>query len=237
VTAAGRWQPWVVRGFEAVFRPWMQRRLGGIHLAGLDQSMPADQPVILVANHVSWWDGFLVREVQRRLRPHGPLYTLMGSRQLGRNGFLRRLGVLELDAERPGALKGLLRRLDAERARRPDLSVSMFPQGRIESAGRRPLGLRPGIAHVARRLAPATVLPVALRFEPLTTPGPHAFVSVGQPIPAAGLQLAALEEALTSQLDAIGALLDAYGEDAVDHWPRGGASLPGVVAQAKGDAA
>lgn len=219
MTPRGRWQPRVVRGFEAVFRPWMSRRLGGLHLTGLDRALPADRPLIFAANHVSWFDGFLVRELHRRLRPGVPLYTLMGHEQLGRNGFLRRLGVLDLDAERPAALKGLLRRLDAERAATPGMAISMFPQGRIWPASRRPLGFRGGIAHLVRRLAPAVVVPVGIRLEPLTTVAPHAFVAVGHPMADGAFSLPALESAVAGQLDAIERLLAEHGEDAPAFWP------------------
>lgn len=237
MSPSGRWQPWVVRGFEAAFRPWMHRRLGGIHMAGLEQVPTDGRPLIFAANHVSWWDGFLVREVHRRLRPQGPLFTLMGSEQLGRNGFLRRLGVLAVESGRPAALKALLRRLDEQRARHPELAVSMFPQGRIATAGRRPLGLRPGIVHVARRLAPAWVVPVALRFEPLTTPGPHAFVTVGRPLAAGSLELLELESTLSERLDAVERLLSLHGEEVLAHWPPQDATVEGRAAARIGGAA
>lgn len=229
MTPQGRWQPRVVRGFEAVFRPWMRRRLGGLHLTGLDRELPGDRPLIFAANHVSWFDGFLIRELHRRLRPGVPLYTLMGREELCRNGFLRRLGVLDLDAERPAALKGLLRRLDAERAATPGMAISMFPQGRIWPASRRPLGFRGGITHLVRRLAPAVVVPVGIRFEPLTTVAPHAFVAVGHPIADGAFSLPVLESAVAGQLEAIERLLTEHGEDAPAFWPGPQGALPAAV--------
>ncbi|MFP4624931.1 MAG: hypothetical protein ACLFRX_12175, partial [Gemmatimonadota bacterium] len=79
-----RYSPRVWAGFELVFRPWMRRRLDGIHVRGLEGAawIPGELPVLLLANHVSWWDGFLLREVHRSLRPDAPLHVVMSEAEL-----------------------------------------------------------------------------------------------------------------------------------------------------------
>lgn len=215
-----RWSPRVMAAFELGFRPWMRRRLGGIHICGLPTGLPAGTPLLFVANHTSWWDGFLVREVQRSLRPDGPLYHLMNGAELARRPLLRRIGGLDIGPRSPAALLRALRFLQAERARDPAMSVSVFPQGRIWPAQRRPVDVKRGAMVVARLLAPAILLPVGIRFEMLATPNAHAFVSVGAPrVVERRIDTDVIARALTEELDALGAFLDLHGERAAILWP------------------
>src|SRR5947208_2199405 len=83
-----RWTPLFVRAFELAWRPWMRSRLH-VRIGQMPATLSADVPLLLVANHTSWWDGFVLRELQRRLRPDAPLYTLMSSAELARFPALR----------------------------------------------------------------------------------------------------------------------------------------------------
>src|SRR5690606_8486269 len=98
---SSRFSPAAVRAFELLFRPWMRGRGHAVHMAGLAGRDAPTGPVLLAANHVSWWDGFVLREVQRVLRPDAPLYTLMSEAQLRRFPFFRRLGVVGIDGASP----------------------------------------------------------------------------------------------------------------------------------------
>jgi 1-acyl-sn-glycerol-3-phosphate acyltransferase len=206
-------------GFELVFRPWMHRRLSGIHIRGLDRTtwLPT-MPVMLVANHVSWWDGFLLREVHRRLRPDAPLHVVMLETELRRVPIFRGMGAIPLPAGPMGA-RTIARDLALRIERRPDAVIGYFPQGRIWPSHRRPLGFRRGGAWLAGRLAPVAVVPVGLHFEPLTLPGPAAFVSVGSPLLAReALEPGRLEGAVTGQVDEILGWVQRHGEDSVEGW-------------------
>ena len=139
-----RYSARVWRGFELLFRPWMHRRLDGIHMRGDEAGgwLP-EIPVLLVANHVSWWDGFLLREVHRRLRPDAPLHVVMTESELRRIPIFQWMGAVPLGDSRLAAralLEDLRQRIDA----RPDAVIGFFPQGRIWPSHRRPLGFRRG---------------------------------------------------------------------------------------------
>jgi 1-acyl-sn-glycerol-3-phosphate acyltransferase len=211
-----------LRAFDVFFVPWRRRRLAGVHVAGLPAAPPRGEPLVLIANHTSWWDGFLLREVHRALRPDARLVTIMLADQLRRFPFFRLMGAEGVQPGSVGSLRALLHRLDALRAREPELVVSFFPQGRIWPADRRPLGFRPGVERLIRRLAPATVLPIGLRIEPLNRLAPTAFVAVGPSLRAtadARISVHALEAAVTRQLDAVRDVLACAGENAPARWP------------------
>jgi 1-acyl-sn-glycerol-3-phosphate acyltransferase len=205
--------------FELVFRPWMRRRLRGPYVLGEAEAVgiPAG-PLLLMANHVSWWDGFLLREVHRLLRPDRPLHVVMAGPELARHGYFRHLGAVPLAPGRLGA-RGLLRTLEGLREREPDLVVGYFPQGRIWPSWRRPLGFRGGGAWLADRLGPATVLPVGLHVEPLNRSAPSAFIALGPPLPvplAGGAE--ALEAEVGRAVDRIMEVLGRHGEAAPGLW-------------------
>ncbi len=217
-----RYSPRVWAGFELLFRPWMARRLDGVRIRGIEDSrwIP-DIPVLLVANHTSWWDGFLLREVHRRLRPDAPLHVVMTERELRRFPIFQWMGAVPLPPGPLGA-RTLLRDLESRLESRSDAVVGFFPQGRIWPSYRRPLGFRPGAAWLARRLAPLAVVPVGLHLQPLVRPAPAAFVSVGHPrIVRHAIDSAELEALVATELDAILAFAGRHGEAADRLWPAG----------------
>ncbi|MEO9225890.1 MAG: 1-acyl-sn-glycerol-3-phosphate acyltransferase, partial [Gemmatimonadaceae bacterium] len=120
-----------------------------------------DVPLLLVANHVSWWDGFLLREVQRELRPQSVLYTLALERELREHPVLRLTGGIGVDPASPASILGAVRRFEHKRQEFPHAVFAYFPQGSIAPSYKRPLAFRRGVELFARAIAPLTVLPVA----------------------------------------------------------------------------
>jgi len=150
------------RVFDAVFAPWMRLHIDRVRISGLENAgeAPSDRPLLICPNHVSWWDGFLIRAVHRRLRPTAPLYSIMLEHELKGRPFLRWLGGLGITPGSVGSLRDLLRTVKRLSANRPDAVFVLFPQGRIYPSHRRPLGFLPGVTAVAEALdAPAWALP------------------------------------------------------------------------------
>ena len=212
------------RAFDLFFQPWRARRLRTAPPVGLPRQLPADRPLVMVANHTSWWDGFLLRDVHRALRPGAPMYTLMSATELRRRPFFRLLGAVPVHEGSPAGTLHMLRSLRRWTAVRADASIIVFPQGRIGPSARRPPGFRRGVELVVRAVSPCHVLPVALHVEALNHAAPTAFIVAAPVIDAATesegrASVPALEAAITSRLDALAALLNEYGEDAVHRLP------------------
>lgn len=222
-----RYSPASMRAFELFFQPWMRRRIHGVHMAGMPALDPGGPAVLLVANHVSWWDGLILREVHRMVRPDAPLYTVMAEEQLRHVPYFRRLGVVGIDRGEPSSILRALHSLERHLHEHPSALVAFFPQGRIWPTHRRPLGFERGVELLLRRL-PLVAFPVGLHLEPLTHAAPSFFVSIGDPIPGRPSALD-LERQVEAQLDAIHAFLAEHGEGAPQRWPPPDRSLPAVA--------
>ena len=212
-----RFVPQAAAVFDAVFDPFLSTRIAKLHVQAPPSPIPSGRPLVLVANHVSWWDGFLLRALQRRLRPGAHLHTVMLERELAKNPWFRLMGCHGLVPGDRSSWKSILGTIAVEAAVRPDLCVSFFPQGRIWPAQKRPLGFRRGLEQLIGTLPDPIVVPVALRFEPLNTLSPHVFVRVGEPVlsPVGDVAGAKHWERLVQDLlDEQAAQLDHLGEDA-----------------------
>lgn len=197
--------------------------MDAVHLAGIPAGLrDGREPILVVANHCSWWDGFLVRELHRRLRPRSPFLTVMLEEQLRRHPFLRLLGGIGLVPGSTASIRRVMRLLGQARDRDPGLLVLLFPQGRLWPAHRRPLDFRPGVRGVRRALGRSWVLPVGIHLAPGARPGQEAWISLGEPVPPEdprGSDPVELEARVTAELDAVLDFLSRWGEEAAHRWP------------------
>lgn len=171
-------RPWIAAGFERYLRWLTGRHFAAVHWhsPGGGAAPSPGLPVIFVANHTNWWDGFLACLIGRALGT--TFYVLMESRHLARYPFFLRVGALPLDrASAPRAYA------DLELARgvvAPGAGLWVFPQGGRRPSAERPAGLERGAAHLALSSGgPVQICPVAFRYGYLGEQLPEAFVWVG----------------------------------------------------------
>lgn len=151
--------------FTRWFGRTIERKLQGsfdVHAHGFVElaALARTRPLLLVANHSSWWDPLVAVATASRFAFDG--YAMMEAANLERLRFFGLVGGFGFrrgDA-RDGAraLRHAARLLD-----RPGRVVWMFPQGEQLEADA-PLVFQPGAARVAA-LAAAWVVPVALRYR------------------------------------------------------------------------
>jgi len=149
------------------------------HLAEWDAGGTAREPLILVANHSSWWDAAMPFLISFTLRRHDA-YAIMEHRHLDRFRFFSRAGTFSIVRENPRqALRSL--QYGADLLRGSSRVLWIYPQGVIVPNDARPIVGYPGAAHLAQMLGGCMVAAVAFRYELCRHELPVAYVSVAPP--------------------------------------------------------
>ncbi len=216
---------WRFRLFALYLRWKAGRAFSAIRLSGLDpatapEAFPPHRPIVLYSNHPSWWDPaayILLADLRFRGRPG---YAPMDRDSLRQYGFFRRLGVFGIDKQGGAGAKRFLsvaRRVLREcggRGGRAMLWVTA--EGAFTDPRRRPVCLRPGIAHLAALTPDVLLVPMAIEYVFWDESRPELLLRIGAPIePAGGLRAPdwkpRLEQALSDTMDRLAA--DALSRD------------------------
>lgn len=137
-----------------------------------------DRPVLAVANHTGWWDGFIAHQLTRAMGAH--FHVLMEREHLDRYPFFRRVGALSMERRlRRAAWRDLA---GAARVLVPGRWLWIFPQGARRPAAE-PIGALEGGAGwlVASHRGPLRVVPCAFRYPFLGEQRPEALALLGEP--------------------------------------------------------
>ncbi len=156
----------------------------------------------------------------------------MDEQGLRKYGVLRRMGIFGIDLESPRGAAAFLTtslRILAQ----PGAALWITAEGHFTDPRRRPVKLRPGLAHLARRVPGAVILPLAVEYSFWNESKPEALARFGDPIDAGRDRSVAewtahLEAELTRTMDALTA--DSITREPRHFLPlvRGGAGVGGI---------
>ncbi len=195
--------------FGYYLRWYFHRRFHGVRLSRSGIPAVPPGPLIVYSNHSSWYDPALYIVLNAKLFPGRAGFGPMDEAALGKYGVLRRMGVfgVEQDSARGAAhfLRTSLRVLAD-----PAAMFWITGEGAFTDSRARPIVLRPGIAHLARRVPGATILPLAIEYTFWNESKPEALMRFGPPIEAGRERsvaewTAVLEAGLTRTMDALAA--------------------------------
>ncbi len=135
-------------------------------------------PTLAIANHSSWWDGFLSHQVSRAMG--WGFRILMETEHLDRYRVFRRFGAIPIERRDPRrAMRDLAAATDCLASR---TMVWVYPQGSRRPAAEPLDHLEHGAGWMIRRHGgPLRVLPVAFRYGFLSEQRPEAFALLGEP--------------------------------------------------------
>ena len=207
IAAAPR--PFLGRAVRALLRRRLRGGLSALRIEGTDRlaDLSARGPLLLCANHVSFFDGLIVEWLSRELAEPR---VWMRADQLRAAPLLRWAGAFGVEDEprdRARALRWSVRFLD-----RPGRALWLFPQGALRPQWQRPLGFQRG-ADLIARASGAPVVPVSLHYELSERERPEAWVQIGEPVAPEGL-----EAAIERGLDEIRSRI-ASGRAPTSSWP------------------
>lgn len=168
--------------FAAYAKRYMRRHFHATRLSGAIPNIPDDQPLVVYLNHPSWWDPLVCIVLASRFFPTRAHYGPIDSDGLARYPFLRRLGFFGID---PRTRRGAADFIEQSGTilSRPRTMLWVTAQGQFTDPRHRPTTLRPGVAHLARRMSHGTILPLAIEYPFWQERTPEALVRFGAPLP------------------------------------------------------
>ena len=94
---------------DRIFHPYVtwlfKRHFHALRLLGKIPETNPELPLLLLPNHSTWWDGFFVYLLNKKLFERQP-YLMRREDQLSRYRFFTRLGAYSINPQSSGSIKG-----------------------------------------------------------------------------------------------------------------------------------
>ena len=206
--------------FRFVFGRFARRNLRAVRLAawGAPQPGEAGTPLVVFANHPSWWDGVAFMILSTELLPGRRMFIPMEAEALSRYGFMRRLGVFGVETGSARGAIGFLRTAQAVLAE-PDHMLWMNAPGRFCDVRERPVPIVPGLVRLAELAPAAHFLPLALEYPFWSEKSAEMLAAFGPPIAGATLAAMDRDRRTASLAAALEAVMDRLAADAIARDP------------------
>ena len=189
--------------FRTIVRRYFRRHFRAVRVQGADRFRDLHGPLIVYANHSSWWDPMVSFLLSAELMPHRRHFAPMEAESLNRYAVLKKLGVFPVEIETSRGAVQFLRTGQAVLESGGVLWIT--PQGRFADPRERPLTFKPGLATLAARVGQCTVLPLAIEYTFWNERKPEVLMEFADPIQVDGADAADLGanllEALTRVMD------------------------------------
>jgi 1-acyl-sn-glycerol-3-phosphate acyltransferase len=137
----------LITGFFAFYIDWIIGR----HFYKVEFNKPGfnkEQSILLVANHFSWWDGFLLYHVNKLVFKK-QFHIMVLEESMQKMDFLKYLGSFSVVKNSRQALESL--DYAAELLNDPNNIVVIFPQGKLYSNFVDELSFEKGVSHIATK--------------------------------------------------------------------------------------
>ncbi len=169
---------WLQRAFRVYNRQYLRKSFHCIHFDGDISWLKGDgkTPLLLCANHSSWWDLLLSLQLSDML-PDWDCYGVMDEVQLQRYRFFSRLGVMGVDRTSIRGAREFLKFCQELLQNKPR-ALFIAPQGNLISNSVRPVNFQPGIGSIAQSLNTFAAATVVFDYEFWSERLPEAFISI-----------------------------------------------------------
>ena len=193
----------MLRFFTRIVRSYFARHFRSVGIQHAERLREATGPLIIYANHGSWWDPMVSVLLAQTLLPGRKHYAPMDAAPLKRYPVLRKIGIFPVELATARGAVQFLRICEA--VLRSGGVLWVTPQGRFADARERPLAFKPGLAALALRIPEATLLPLAIEYTFWNERAPETLLRFAAPVKlqAANTQAATneLEAALENVMD------------------------------------
>lgn len=180
--------PMALKFFRRIVRVYFRRHFHAIRVSGADRfsalAKPDTGPVIVYANHSSWWDPMVSVYLAERLMGARLHYAPMDAAALERYAMLKRVGIFGVEMNSTRGAAQFVRTSEAILA--AGGVVWITPQGRFVDARVRPLEFKPGLSALVSRVAAGagrcTVVPLAIEYPFWDERLPECLLYFGEPV-------------------------------------------------------
>jgi chlorobactene lauroyltransferase len=181
------------RFFSVYNRNLINRRFHSIQVSGIAEFNERNLkiPLIIYANHSSWWDGLVAFEISGRAKLNS--FVVMEERQLKKLFLFRFLGAFSVNREKPREAIKTINYAVEILEENPGRTIWIFPQGKILPNDQRPIYFYNGLSRIIEKVPKVQIVPLAIRYEFLNEFKPKIFAKIGR------IQLIEVSTDLTSK--------------------------------------
>ena len=178
--------PFMWRWFTRYAGRFLRKHFHAVRLLRSTEALPAalapDEPLILCCNHPSWWDPMVGIFLAEHLWPRRRHYWPIDAAMLRKYRFFAKLGFFGVEKDSPRGAAAFLRTATAVLSIYPGACLWVTAGGDFEDVRARPVRVKGGIAHLAKRLDRGVILPLAIEYPFWTEKTPEALLAFGPPL-------------------------------------------------------
>ncbi len=174
--------PWLFKGFALYARAYIKKHFHALRLCRAGQP-PAedDAPLVVYANHASWWDPLVGLVLGQTFFPRRNLFAPMAAESLEKYRMLARLGFFGVEQNSVRGAATFLR-TSLKILRWPSASLWITPQGQFGDPRDRPIRFKPGLGQLAQRVNRALFVPLAIEYPFWEERTPEVLAAFGEPV-------------------------------------------------------
>jgi hypothetical protein len=135
--------------FNSYLNRLYRKHFHSLSILGDIPEVKPDLPLLLLPNHSTWWDGFFVYTLNKKIL-HRELYVMMLEQQLKRFSFFTKVGAFSID---PGSFEGVKMSLQYANhvlSERKNVLLCLFAQGVLSPWFKRPLEFQRGVEKIVK---------------------------------------------------------------------------------------
>ena len=168
------WADWI---FYPYITWLLKRHFYSIHLVGDLPDVNRKKPLLLLPNHNSWWDGFIIYLLNKKII-NRRIYLMMLEEQLKKNYFFRFLGAYSINPTGPKDVRQSLQyTINLFNCINEPLLVCLFPQGELQPWNARPIIFKRGLDLILNKIqVEIDICFLGMRIEFLGEQRPEIFI-------------------------------------------------------------
>ncbi len=159
----------------------LKRSFHAFNLVNFFPDIPENKGLIITPNHFSWWDGFFIDYVCKKILNRN-FHIMMLENQLKRYWFFKYIGAFSINQNNPKSIAETFN-YTISKVKKPANVIIFYPQGEIEPYDSRPFTLKKGIQLLLKKHEnEILVVPAAFKIQFEKEQKPFLYARFGMPV-------------------------------------------------------